>query len=120
VPYVQPALSSDEGAGAMVAGVAAARRPGDAMAMSPAQLGTLLDWYDAIRPGHPVVSDTETIPGAVIYRFKDEKQTGRVWLVESVARARTGSLPADARSCGPTRPVGGGYTLRCVQLAPSR
>jgi Dolichyl-phosphate-mannose-protein mannosyltransferase len=125
LPYVSTALSIDEGAGAMVAAVAAARQPGDAMAMSPVQLGTLLDWYEAIGPGHGVRSDTRLIPGAVVYRFAGETQTGRIWLVESEARSDIdwhgpGLSGSGWQSCGASRPVGGGYTMRCVEPATTR
>lgn len=118
LPYVGTARSVDEGAGSMVEAVAAARRPGDAMAMSPVQLGTLLDWYESIRPGRAVQSDTHTITGAVVYRFEGEHQTGRVWLVESEARTELGEHSSGLAgwvSCGAPRPVGGGYTMRCIE-----
>jgi hypothetical protein len=123
LPYVGTARSVDEGAGAMVAAVAAARRPGDAMAMSPVQLGTLLEWYEAIVPGHAVHADTRLIPGAVVYRFAGERPSGRVWLVESDARTELDRHRLDEaswQSCGAPRPVGGGYTMSCVEPVPTR
>jgi uncharacterized membrane protein len=116
LPYIRPALMTDEGAGAMVAAVAAARQPGDAIAMDPAQLGTLLDWYEAIARGRAVTADTQAIDAAVVYRFVGEHPTGRVWLVESEDRAVPGSLGEGTRSCGARRSIGGGYAMQCVEL----
>ncbi len=119
VPYISPSLPIDEGAGAMLAAVQKVRQPGDAMAMNPAPLGDLLEWYEGIVPNRKLTIDDTTIPGAVILRTEGVPQTGRVWLVESQLRAVRTSLGPDARSCGAPVVVGGGYTMRCVELGPS-
>ncbi len=119
VPYVRPALNVDEGTGPMLTALARARQPGDAVAMDPGYLGHLLDWYVGMVPGRRLRPDGQTIPGAVVYRDEGHPPTGRVWLVRSPGRARPPSLPG-ANWCGPETPVGGGYTLRCLQVGAGR
>ncbi len=120
LPYVRPSLVVDEGAGPMVAAVARAQRPGDAVAMNPAPLGDLLEWYDGVVPSRRLDLDLTTLPGAVVLRQDGVPQTGRVWLVQSELRGvplRLGSAPD---WCGPRVVVGGGYTMRCLDLGRSR
>ena len=119
VPYIGPSLTIDEGEGPMLAAVARARRPGDAVAIDPGYLGHLLDWYEGIVPGVPLRPDGQTMPGAVIFHPESGAQTGRIWLVRSPSRAPAPS-PGAGHWCGPELDVGGGYTLRCLQSGPGR
>ena len=115
VPYVSASLPIDEGAGSMLAAVARARRPGDAVAMNPPALADLIEWYDGVVPGHALELDTSTIKGALVVRDRGVTPTGRIWLVQSILRSDELTIGPDLHSCGPTVDVGGGYTMRCVE-----
>lgn len=116
VPYIKPSLPIDEGAGAMLTAVARARQPGDAVAMNPPALADLIEWYDGVVPGRALDRDTSTIKGALLLRDRGVAPTGRIWLVQSMLRSDKLTYGTDLHSCGPTVDVGGGYTMRCVEL----
>jgi hypothetical protein len=67
-------------------------------------------------PNRPLDADSHAIPGSLVYRVAGEPFSGRVWLVESKENQTRNHVPAGSRSCGDQRDVGGGYTMRCVEL----
>ncbi len=113
VPYVDAALTLDEGSGSMVDAVRVEARPGDVVAMRPGNLGTLLEWYLGRVDDRELVPLDVELPETVAWVVDAERPTGVVWLVE--APGRVDQLDGtDLVRCGDTVDVGGGYRLTCL------
>ena len=97
VPYIHTTLTLNEGTHPMLEAVARARAPGDAIAMDPANLGTLLDWYDGIAVDRRLTADDHLIDGAVVYRVASEDPSGRIWLVRSRGLGHRPAPPREPR-----------------------
>jgi len=116
VPYVRASLPVGEGTGTMLTALARVRRPGDAVAINPRPLESVYQWYLGVVPGQKLVVDNSQVDGLGILHAVGQQPTNRVWLVQSEARAWKVTLPQNWRPCGPTRDVGGGYSMRCVEV----
>jgi len=116
VPYLGASLPVGEGTGSMLTALDHARRAGDGVAINPRPLESVFQWYDGVVPDRPLVVDNTSVPGLGILHARGQRPTKRVWLVQSELRAWKVRLPSTWHPCGPTHDVGGGYSLRCVEV----